>query len=97
MFTKHQNVAAVLEWVVSFIFTFYVLTFFIDLLPALRMVQSDLYDHNTSTSNFDGTNDISMVYSNGQLLSGTQAGARDSGYYGEGAMPQPKPTAGQNF
>ncbi|KAA6416046.1 MAG: FK506 suppressor Sfk1 [Lasallia pustulata] len=31
-----ENVAAVLEWVVALIFTFYVLTFFIDLLPAVR-------------------------------------------------------------
>ena len=34
---KHiWNVAAVLEWTVSFIYCFYVLSFFIDFLPALR-------------------------------------------------------------
>ncbi|KAI9724378.1 MAG: hypothetical protein M1812_000446 [Candelaria pacifica] len=99
-FTKHQNVAAVLEWIVAFIFTFYVLTFFIDLFPALRMKQGDLYGDNNSSSNYDGTTNFSsqeMGYSNGQALNGGQAGARDSGYYGDGAVPQPKPTAGQNF
>jgi hypothetical protein len=30
------NVAAVLEWVISFIFFFYVLSFFIDFMPAVR-------------------------------------------------------------
>ena len=39
MFTKQQNVAAVFEWVIAFIFTFYVLTFFVDLLPAARDTQ----------------------------------------------------------
>ncbi|KAK0516349.1 hypothetical protein JMJ35_000952 [Cladonia borealis] len=39
MFTKQQNVAAVFEWVIALIFTFYVLTFFVDLLPAARDTQ----------------------------------------------------------
>lgn len=33
---KIYNTAAVLEWAVSFIFTFYILSFFIDLVPAVR-------------------------------------------------------------
>ena len=33
-FNKKQNVAAVFEWIIALVFTFYVLTFFIDLLPA---------------------------------------------------------------
>ena len=38
-FDGKQNVAAVFEWIVAFVFTFYVLTFFIDLLPAARSTQ----------------------------------------------------------
>ena len=34
-----QNVAAVFEWLVALIFTFYVLTYFMDLLPASRGAQ----------------------------------------------------------
>ncbi len=33
-FTKHKNIAAYLEWVIAFIFTFYILSFIIDLWPA---------------------------------------------------------------
>jgi len=33
---KHYNAAAVLEWAIAFVFTFYVVSFFIDLLPAVR-------------------------------------------------------------
>ncbi|KAF2740359.1 hypothetical protein EJ04DRAFT_197094 [Polyplosphaeria fusca] len=33
---RKWNVAAVLEWVISFVYFFYVLSFFIDFLPALR-------------------------------------------------------------
>ena len=33
-FNDKQNVAAVFEWLIALVFTFYVLTFFIDLLPA---------------------------------------------------------------
>ncbi|KAG6101842.1 hypothetical protein E4U30_000900 [Claviceps sp. LM220 group G6] len=35
-FTHHSNVAAIFEWIVAFIFTFYVLSFIIDLQPALH-------------------------------------------------------------
>ena len=31
---NQQNVAAVFEWIIALIFTFYVLTYFMDLLPA---------------------------------------------------------------
>ena len=34
-FKNKYNAAAVLEWSIAFIFTFYVLSFFIDLLPAV--------------------------------------------------------------
>ena len=39
LFGSHQNVAAVFEWLIAFIFTLYVLTFFVDLLPAVRSSQ----------------------------------------------------------
>ena len=38
-FSSKQNVAAVFEWIIALIFTFYVLTFFVDLLPAARNTQ----------------------------------------------------------
>jgi hypothetical protein len=34
--TKHYNTAAILEWVIALIWTFYVLSFFIDFIPAHR-------------------------------------------------------------
>jgi hypothetical protein len=35
-FKDKYNAAAVLEWAIAFIFTFYVFSFFIDLLPAVK-------------------------------------------------------------
>lgn len=35
-FRSKYNIAAVLEWAVAFIFTFYVLSFFVDLVPAVK-------------------------------------------------------------
>lgn len=35
-FTKHRNVAAVFEWIVAFVFTFYVLSYIVDLRPAVH-------------------------------------------------------------
>ncbi|KAG9234180.1 Frag1/DRAM/Sfk1 family-domain-containing protein [Amylocarpus encephaloides] len=34
--TGRYNAAAVLEWIIAFVFTFYVFSFFIDLIPAVR-------------------------------------------------------------
>ena len=39
MATEKHNPAAVVEWAISFIFTLYILTFFIDLVPASRSAQ----------------------------------------------------------
>ncbi|KAI9812650.1 MAG: hypothetical protein M1832_000370 [Thelocarpon impressellum] len=36
LYKRRQNIGAVLEWVISLIFTFYILTFLVDLLPAVR-------------------------------------------------------------
>lgn len=35
-FKKAANAAAVLEWAVAFIFTFYIFSFYVDLFPAVR-------------------------------------------------------------
>jgi hypothetical protein len=39
-FKKAYNAAAILEWTVSFVFTFYIFSFFIDLLPAVHTKHS---------------------------------------------------------
>ncbi|KAL9624470.1 MAG: hypothetical protein Q9160_001433 [Pyrenula sp. 1 TL-2023] len=36
MFTTKQNAAGVLEWIIAFIFTFYILSFTVDLLPGVK-------------------------------------------------------------
>lgn len=36
MFTTKQNAAGVLEWIIAFIFTFYILSFVIDFLPGVK-------------------------------------------------------------
>ena len=36
MFGSHQNVAACVEWAIAFIFTFYILSFILDLLPSVQ-------------------------------------------------------------
>lgn len=33
---KHWNIAAILEWVISLVYTFYVLSFFMDFVPAVH-------------------------------------------------------------
>lgn len=35
-YTSHRNEAAIFEWIVAFVFTFYVLSFIVDLLPSVR-------------------------------------------------------------
>jgi hypothetical protein len=39
--THNQNPAAVFEWIISFIFSFYVFSFVIDLYPAVRTKSPD--------------------------------------------------------
>jgi hypothetical protein len=36
MFGSHQNAAAAIEWTIAFVFTFYILTFVLDLLPSMQ-------------------------------------------------------------
>lgn len=40
-FDRQKNIAAVFEWIIALVFTFYVLTFSIDLLPATRSKQEN--------------------------------------------------------
>lgn len=40
-FTGRTNNAAILEWIISFVFTFYIISFFLDLLPAIRTKNRD--------------------------------------------------------
>lgn len=49
-FTKHYNPAAVLEWTIAFIFSFYVFSFWIDLYPAIRTKGSGGYRGNKTAA-----------------------------------------------
>ncbi|KAL9098904.1 MAG: hypothetical protein Q9163_005514 [Psora crenata] len=53
-YTSRQNLGAVFEWVIALVFTFYILTFFVDLLPATRSAQqrtNDMYMHERQMGN----------------------------------------------
>jgi len=50
-FNGHYNVAAVFEWVVSLVFTFYVLSFIVDLWPAVHSGPERRYSLNPMRSN----------------------------------------------
>ena len=72
MFTSKQNVAAVFEWVIALFFTFYVLTFLVDLLPAARDTQMQ--------TNLERLNMRDVEDGNGNgVLNGTADGA--NGHY----------------
>ncbi|RBR11416.1 uncharacterized protein FIESC28_09030 [Fusarium coffeatum] len=74
---KQRNAAAILEWVISFIFTFYAISFVIDLYPAIRtkshhkryqnkFVPSAIADSSSpsnegSRSNINERNDVEMA------------------------------------
>lgn len=83
-FSTKKNVAAVFEWTIAFIFTFYVLTFFVDLLPAARDTQMrtnverfHMQDVENGNGYFNG-NGNGHVNGNG-VLNGTGNGA--NGHY----------------
>jgi len=73
-FKKQYNAAAILEWAVSFIFTFYVLSFIMDLAPAVRGHGVASKETEAGMETNDGLNGNSRV--NG----GTHAGGRNTGY-----------------
>lgn len=49
--TGHYNLAAIFEWIVSFVFTFYVLSFIVDLWPAVHSGPERRYSLNPMRSN----------------------------------------------
>lgn len=58
LYTKTSNAAGVLEWVVAFIFTFYMLSFFFDLRPKARtkeQFQRETAEYNNSNENVVST------------------------------------------
>jgi D-alanyl-lipoteichoic acid acyltransferase DltB (MBOAT superfamily) len=73
---KQRNAAAILEWVISFIFTFYAISFAIDLYPAIRtkahhtrhqkyvpsaVADSSNPSYEGSRSNIDDRRDVEMA------------------------------------
>lgn len=107
-FKEIYNVAAVLEWAISFIFTFYVLSFFIDLLPAIHtknqtsdqtameMEQNDdlamQHSHHANGANGYMNGNGHHVGTNGQVQNG------QNGYVANGVPynKSPRPISG-NF
>ncbi|KAL8731357.1 MAG: hypothetical protein Q9166_003449 [cf. Caloplaca sp. 2 TL-2023] len=86
-FTNNRSIAAVFEWIIALIFTFYVLTFFVDLLPASRNHQSIT---NMEMGHVDGA---TAEHGNGD----TRAVNGGFGYDGAGNGQQPKPPLAQNY
>ncbi|KAF4631028.1 hypothetical protein G7Y89_g7111 [Cudoniella acicularis] len=78
-FKKTYNAAAVLEWSIAFIFIFYVFSFFIDLLPAVRTKSKDhrFGDGEAETELQMEQND---AYANGRVTADSQRtlGANDA-------------------
>ena len=103
-FNKKQNVAGVFEWSISLILTLYVLTFFIDLLPAARSKQEHtniermhMREAENGTAMMDGagcTNGTANDTVNGTNGNAYAIGA--TGHEGVGTG-QYKPPAAQNF
>ncbi|KAI9814758.1 MAG: hypothetical protein M1827_003024 [Pycnora praestabilis] len=74
---NHTQIAAFFEWIIAFVFTFYVLTFFVDLLPAVRIKNQHKHPrdnsstnlengHNYTTTNTNISGGANAYYSNGQ-------------------------------
>ncbi|KAL8656651.1 MAG: hypothetical protein Q9210_000083 [Variospora velana] len=89
-YTGHTSIAAVFEWIIALIFTFYVFTFFVDLLPASR-------DHQKLTNLEVGHVDGAMRErsGNGYAVDGGRRfdGATDGIQTGQ----RPKPPVAQNY
>jgi len=101
-FKDVYNAAAVLEWAVAFIFTFYVLSFFIDLIPAVHT--KGYSSKNTAMEN--EMNDGAAMQHTGHGANGYSNGANgfdghaQNGYHVNGVEyhQNPRPiTPGQNF
>ncbi|KAL9138678.1 MAG: hypothetical protein Q9175_000114 [Cornicularia normoerica] len=101
MFDHQQNTGAIFEWIIAFVFTFYVLTFFVDLLPAARSSQehsnAELM-HLKEAENGGAMMDHSG-YTNGTTTNGVNGNAYAIGVAGHDRVGagRYKPPAAQNF
>lgn len=89
-FRNQYNAAGILEWAIAFIFTFYVFSFFIDLIPAVHTVRGQ---HNAAWQGGetemqreanDGVEGIDNVRSNGYPESERTVGRNEVGVVGGG-------------
>ncbi|KAF6227278.1 hypothetical protein HO133_008721 [Letharia lupina] len=100
-FDGEQNVAAIFEWIIAFVFTFYVLTFFVDLLPAARSTQE--HSNAELLRRKEAENGGAMMedsgYTNGTTTNGVNGNAYAVGAAGhDGAgTGHYRPPAAQNF
>ena len=94
-FESHQNVAAIFEWIIAFVFTFYVLTFFVDLLPAARSTQEH---SNAETMHLKDAENWGAMMQNSGYTNGATANVLNgaAGYNGVGTGNY-RPPAAQNF
>ncbi|KAF1845768.1 uncharacterized protein K460DRAFT_312518 [Cucurbitaria berberidis CBS 394.84] len=85
---KHiYNVAAILEWIVSFIFCFYVLSYFVDFLPALRtknhqskQTEMQLLEEGGRTNMGDGAAESQQYYRGNAATAAPYANGATNGY-----------------
>ncbi|KAL8764426.1 MAG: hypothetical protein Q9184_000131 [Pyrenodesmia sp. 2 TL-2023] len=90
-FTKgNKNIPAVFEWVIALIFTFYVLTFFVDLLPASRNHQKAT---NLELGHVDGP--VDEQTGNGYATANGVHGYNGAADIAHG--PRPRPPVAQNY
>ncbi|QRV85437.1 Frag1 domain-containing protein [Ceratobasidium sp. AG-Ba] len=75
MYKSHNNVAAILEWTIAFVFVFYVISFYFDLRPAAGSPDGK-YD-------VSGIGDRLHVETRGGRRSGSAVGLRNEGQRGE--------------
>ncbi|KAI4160509.1 MAG: hypothetical protein L6R39_000215 [Caloplaca ligustica] len=85
----NKNIGAVFEWVIALVFTFYVLTFFVDLLPASR-------DHQKNTNLELGHVDASVQeHEGGGYAANGRQGYDGAAEYNHGQRS--KPPVAQNY
>jgi hypothetical protein len=71
-FTGHYDGGAVLEWVIAFIFTFYALSFFVDLYPAVRTRNSSAREGRDPSTRYKAGRQMEEAGgSDRQLMTGT--------------------------
>ncbi|MCJ1371692.1 hypothetical protein MMC20_002911 [Loxospora ochrophaea] len=104
-FRSKQEQGAVLEWIIALIFTFYVLSFFIDLLPAVRTKHHSAVKGAPELEMGRGPTGTSHSMNDGVPLNQTDGAASET-YYGDGGryqngtaahVPVTKPITAQNF